>query len=130
MADFKASKIAATALKAIRQFGELTTFRSVGAPVVDPDAPWKATPGAPIERKVSAVWLSQTGLKREPLQYADGSSQRAGDMKVILGNDLVPAPDLEMVLTRPSDGMQWKVKAITPIAPSGVPLVYELWVQQ
>jgi len=130
VADFNASKIAAGALKLIRQFGEVSTVRSFAAPTPNPTQPWNPGAPAPVDQAgVSAVYLPQKGLNREQVVYGDGTAQRVGDLQVYVGNDLKTPPDVGTIFIR-TDGSEWKVKNVTPIAPSGVVLVYELWVQQ
>lgn len=130
MANFNTAKIAANALKLIRQFGEASSLTSFPVPPANLEEPWN--PGAPqgvTQAGVSVVYLQQLGINREQVVYADGTSQRVGDLKALMGTDANPRPDVGMILTR-SDGSKWKVKNVSPVAPSGVPLVYELWVQQ
>lgn len=130
MANFNTTKIAANALKLIRMFGEPSSVTSFPAPPANPTEPWNpSAPQGVTQVGVSVVYLPQMGINREQVVYADGTAQRVGDLKLLVGNDLKQAPDVGAIFTR-GDGSKWKVKNVAPIAPSGVVLVYELWATQ
>lgn len=128
MADYLA--MAAKAQRMIANFGEKVTLRTFPKPAVNVDQPWRPTAPAPADQLlVPCIFLPQKLQKDAPLRYADGTSQRIGDMEVLVGPALTTPPDIGSELIR-GDGSRWVVKHVSTLAPAGTPLLHTLWASQ
>lgn len=131
MPDFNPTALAATAAKLLTKFGESTTLRSFPAPS-DPTTltPWKPAARDPAyvdTPGVRVVFLAQQKQTESPLRYEDGTTQRVGDLRAYAGAGA--RFDLGSVVIR-TDGSEWIVKSVNPLAPNGIVILYELWVTQ
>jgi hypothetical protein len=117
--------VLANALKTVQRqigiYGEQIQWMQAAAPTVaDESKPWIATPGEPTSYPTSFLFTS--AANNPFLQLIAGSEVVVGKLQGIMPvGSFVPAATDSVVR---SDGSQLSIESISPLAPSGEPLMY------
>lgn len=114
MSDFYA-KLAAGASELLGDKGQTFTFRRVAGRVIDPIT-GAVTPGATTTHSAPGV---MTSLKKD---FIEGAMVEQGDRQFIIDSSFEPEPTDKVIF----DSEEWRIAAIEPVSPGGVPLIYKI----
>jgi hypothetical protein len=112
-----------TAQRQIAAFGEPVQWMQMPAPTVaDASKPWIPTPGEPVAYPTSILFTSAANSPL--LRLLAGSEVVVGKLSGIMpvGAFIPSASDIVIR----SDGSKLSIESISPLAPSGEPLMYYL----
>jgi len=121
MSDFYA-RVASTALRLIDQFGQDIVLRDTVQGEYDP-VTGGSTPETTVDQPAQAI-LQDYALQQAGMSYAEGTTIRQGDKKILVAAQGLTPPTL--TTTALADGATWAIVNVKEINPAGTPLVYEL----
>lgn len=115
-------EMAGVALDLISEFGQTITLRDTVPGEYDPVS-GAQTPDVEVDQAAQAI-LQDYALQQAGMSYAEGTTIRQGDKKIMVAAQGLTPPQLTTTVI--AGGATWTIVNIKEINPAGTPLVYEL----
>ncbi len=116
-----------TAKRLIAKNGQLVTWRSKNAEILNPNAPFIPSNGIDVDRGVKIVFLPPNRVNQQFLQFLSGTEIQGGSVYGLMGAvDFTPV--LKDVVIR--SGETLRIKSIDPLAPNGQIILYTVQFNQ
>jgi hypothetical protein len=113
--------LAAKAKALIEANGRDLTFKTVSRAAADANKPWRGPSAAPTEFTLKGVVVDYDE------DDVDGDLVRRGDKRVLVAqNSITGGQDMKIVDAMDDGGLDYKVVAVSPVAPGDTTIIYEI----